>query len=139
MGFKYRDDKPYTKADHYRELEERAAAKRAAAFSVPVIVTEIKEPAWLEEEQIQQEVVVPEQSVFDDVTVKVSEDTIQDLKAFADIDLEVVVDLKPVEVEQPVVAQPTVQESKKEIVEKTKKQDNKSQTKKNTSSKNRRK
>lgn len=51
MGFKTREDKPYTKADYYREMEEKAALKRLAAFSNPVLVSDIKEPAWLDEPQ----------------------------------------------------------------------------------------
>lgn len=52
MGlFKGLDEKPYTKADFYREMEERAAAKRAAK-AAPVIVVPVKEPEWLEPENV---------------------------------------------------------------------------------------
>lgn len=52
MGlFKGLSDKPYTKADYYRELEEKAAVKRAAVAANPVVVNPIKEAAWLELEE----------------------------------------------------------------------------------------
>jgi hypothetical protein len=65
MGFKTREDKPYTKADHYREMEEKAAFKRMAAFSNPVLISDIKEPAWLDEPQ------TLEQPTVDSATVDV--------------------------------------------------------------------
>lgn len=66
MGlFKGLDKKPYTKADHYREMEERHAAK-IAAKAPPVVVVPVKDPEWLEPEnvtelstKIVEEVVVP--------------------------------------------------------------------------------
>lgn len=67
MGlFKGLGDKPYTKADYYREMEERAAAKLAAKVA-PVVVVPIQEPDWLETENkntelshlITEEIVVP--------------------------------------------------------------------------------
>jgi len=52
MGlFKGLDEKPYTKADYYREMEERAAAKRAA-LATPVVVAPVKDPEWLEPENV---------------------------------------------------------------------------------------
>ena len=52
MGlFKGISDKPYTKADYYREMEERAAAKRAAQAAA-VVVVPVKEPDWLEPDPI---------------------------------------------------------------------------------------
>ena len=52
MGlFKGLDGKPYTKADYYREMEERAAAKIAAKVA-PVIVVPVKDPEWLEPENV---------------------------------------------------------------------------------------
>lgn len=52
MGlFKGLTDKPYTKADYYRELEERAAAKLAAK-AAHVVLLPTKEPEWSELEVI---------------------------------------------------------------------------------------
>jgi hypothetical protein len=52
MGlFKGLSDKPYTKADYYRELEEKAAAKRAAVAANAVVVNPIREAAWIEPEE----------------------------------------------------------------------------------------
>lgn len=52
MGlFKGLSDKPYTKADYYRELEEKAAVKRAAVAANAVVVNPIREAAWLEPEE----------------------------------------------------------------------------------------
>ncbi len=95
MGFKTATDKPYTKADYYREMEERAAAKRAASFSKPIIVEQEKEPAWLEPdpivetvaEQTTDVVAEPETIAEIDFVVKASDDVIQDLKAFTGVDL----------------------------------------------------
>lgn len=48
MGlFKGLTDKPYTKADYYREMEERAAAKLAAKAD-HVVLLATKEPEWSE-------------------------------------------------------------------------------------------
>ena len=64
MGFKT-VEKPYTKADYYREMEARHAAK-IAAKAAPVVVVPVKEPEWLEPENITElstniveEVVIP--------------------------------------------------------------------------------
>jgi hypothetical protein len=52
MGlFKGLSDKPYTKADYYRELEEKAAAKRAAVAANAVVVNPFREAAWIEPEE----------------------------------------------------------------------------------------
>lgn len=67
MGlFKNLNDKPYTKADYYREMEERHAAKMAAK-AAPVVVVPVRDPEWLEPEvkteeaasEVVEEVVVP--------------------------------------------------------------------------------
>ena len=50
MGlFKGLDEKPYTKADYYNEMEARHAAKMAAKVP-PVVVVPVREPEWLEPE-----------------------------------------------------------------------------------------
>lgn len=52
MGlFKGISDKPYTKADYYREMEERTAAKRAAQAAA-VVVVPVKEPEWLDPDPV---------------------------------------------------------------------------------------
>lgn len=57
-------EKPYTKADYYREMEERQEAK-IAAKAAPVVVVPVRDPEWLEPENvhvsepIQEQVVVP--------------------------------------------------------------------------------
>jgi hypothetical protein len=52
MGlFKGLSDKPYTKADYYRELEEKAEAKRAAIAANAFVVNPIREAAWIEPEE----------------------------------------------------------------------------------------
>jgi hypothetical protein len=59
MGlFKGLPDKPYTKAEYYREMEERHAAK-IAAKAAPVVVVPVRDPEWLEpaEEPVSLEVV----------------------------------------------------------------------------------
>ena len=67
MGlFKGLDEKPYTKADYYNELEARHAAK-IAAKAAPVVVVPVKDPEWLEPEEkkeilkelVEEEIVVP--------------------------------------------------------------------------------
>lgn len=67
MGlFKGLGDKPYTKAEYYREMEERQAAK-IAAKAAPVVVVPVRDPEWLEPEvpatelteTITEEVVIP--------------------------------------------------------------------------------
>lgn len=74
MGFRT-VEKPYTKADYYREMEARHAAK-IAARAAAVVVVPIKEPEWLEPENvnelsatISEEIVVPyvEQSLVTSV------------------------------------------------------------------------
>lgn len=63
MGlFKGIGDKPYTKADYYREMEERQAAKLAAKVA-PVVVVPVQEPDWLEPENPVQEI-IPEEVVI---------------------------------------------------------------------------
>jgi hypothetical protein len=62
MGFKSVHDKPYTKADYYREMEERQAAK-IAAKAAPVVVVPVQEPEWLEPENIVKET-IPEEIVI---------------------------------------------------------------------------
>jgi hypothetical protein len=52
MGlFKGLSDKPYTKADYYRELEEKAEAKRAVVAANAFVVNPIREAAWIEPEE----------------------------------------------------------------------------------------
>ncbi len=51
MGlFKGLNDKPYTKADYYRDMEERAAAKLAAKADHVILLVATKEPEWLSAE-----------------------------------------------------------------------------------------
>ena len=75
MGFKT-VEKPYTKADYYREMEARHAAK-IAAKAAPVVVVPVKEPEWLEPENVTElstniveEVVIPfvEPSIISPIT-----------------------------------------------------------------------
>ena len=50
MGlFKGIGEKPYTKVDYYREMEERAAAKRAAQAAA-VVAVPVRDPEWLDPE-----------------------------------------------------------------------------------------
>ena len=59
MGlFKSLDEKPYTKADYYNEMEARHAAK-IAAKAPPVVVVPVREPEWLEPETITSEQAEP--------------------------------------------------------------------------------
>lgn len=72
MGFKIREDKPYTKADHYREMEEKAARKRAAAFHEPFIISDMKDPAWLDEPQS-----IEEPSIVDETESQPAPDPVE--------------------------------------------------------------
>lgn len=63
MGlFKGINEKPYTKADYYREMEERQAAK-IAAKAAPVVVVPVQEPEWLEPENLVKET-IPEEVII---------------------------------------------------------------------------
>ncbi len=67
MGlFKGLPEKPYTKADYYREMEERHAAKLAAKVA-PVVVVPVREPEWLEPEV---------KTTEDPVSLEVAEETV---------------------------------------------------------------
>lgn len=67
MGlFKGLPEKPYTKADYYREMEERHAAKLAAK-AAPVVVVPVREPEWLEPEV---------KTTEDPVSLEVAEETV---------------------------------------------------------------
>ena len=66
MGlFKGLPDKPYTKAEYYREMEERHAAK-IAAKAAPVVVVPVRDPEWLE----------PEVKTEEPVSLEVAEETV---------------------------------------------------------------
>lgn len=74
MGlFKGLGDKQYTKADYYREMEERHAAKLAAKVA-PVVVVPIQEPEWLAAENVTTELV---SSIKEEIVVPFVEPSIQ--------------------------------------------------------------
>lgn len=87
MGlFKGLPEKPYTKADYYREMEERHAAKLAAK-AAPVVVVPVREPEWLEPEV---------KTTEDPVSLEVAEETV--VVPFVEPEPSVVEQLKAVEV-----------------------------------------
>lgn len=117
MGlFKGLNDKPYTKADYYRELEARHAAK-IAAKAAPVVVVPVKEPEWLEPEPVSEE---PSAHVVEEVVVPFVEETAAAPVAEPEPVPETVSDTAPVEPNDIVTEVPEAPKEEKKSVSKQK-------------------
>ncbi len=109
MGlFKGLNDKPYTKADYYREMEERHAAKMAAK-AAPVVVVPVKDPEWLEPETPAEQSVALE-TVEEVVIPFVEPAAVEPIAEVATV--EVAEESK--EETQEIVSEPVIEETKEE-------------------------
>lgn len=117
MGlFKGLDDKPYTKADYYRELEARHAAKMAAKVA-PVVVVPVKDPEWLEPELVSEEPLAP---VVEEVVVPFIEEAIAAPITEPEPVPETVSDAAPAEPNDSVAEAPAAPKEEKKNVSKQK-------------------